>query len=77
VYDLSGARIQRITTPTGSWGNVDVRQAVAIGSRAFELVGAVRAGIRLYAVDPATRQLSLVTETEAAWPTTRRGPLYQ
>lgn len=62
VYDLAGARIQRITTPTGAWGNVDVRQAVTIGGRPLDVVGAVRGGMRFYTVDPATRQLSLVTD---------------
>jgi len=62
AYDLSGARIQRITEPTGSWGNVDVRQAVPIGGRTLDVVGTLRGGMRFYTVNPATRQLSLVTD---------------
>ena len=34
VYDLDGTRIQRITTSTSFWGNVDVRQGVDIDGRA-------------------------------------------
>jgi 3-phytase len=68
VYDLAGDRIQRITTPAGSWGNVDVRQAVTIGGRALDVVGAVRGGMRFYTVDPATRQLSLVTDGTGTLP---------
>lgn len=68
VYDLTGARIQQITTPTGSWGNVDVRQAVTIGGRTLDLVGAVRGGMRFYTVDPASRRLSLVTDGTGTLP---------
>jgi myo-inositol-hexaphosphate 3-phosphohydrolase len=68
VYDLAGTRIQQITTPAGSWGNVDVRQAVTIGGRALDLVGAVRGGMRFYTVDPASRQLSLVTDGTGTLP---------
>jgi myo-inositol-hexaphosphate 3-phosphohydrolase len=68
VYDLAGARIQRLTTPTGSWGNVDVRQRVTIGGSTLDLVGAVRGGMRFYTVDPATRQLSLVTDDTGTLP---------
>jgi myo-inositol-hexaphosphate 3-phosphohydrolase len=68
VYDLTGARIQRITTPTGSWGNVDVRQAVTIGGRTLDVVGAVHGGMRFYTVDPDSRQLSLVTDGTGTLP---------
>jgi myo-inositol-hexaphosphate 3-phosphohydrolase len=68
VYDLAGARIQQITTPSGAWGNVDVRQAVTIGSSTIDLVGAVRGGMRFYTVDPATPQLSLVTDGTGTLP---------
>jgi myo-inositol-hexaphosphate 3-phosphohydrolase len=68
VYDLAGDRIQRIATPAGSWGNVDVRQAVTIGGRALDVVGAVRGGMRFYTVDPASRQLSLVTDGTGTLP---------
>jgi myo-inositol-hexaphosphate 3-phosphohydrolase len=69
VYDLSGARIQRIATPTEFWGNVDVRQQVTIGGRTLDVVGAVHGGMRFYTVDPATRQLSLVTDGTGTLPT--------
>jgi myo-inositol-hexaphosphate 3-phosphohydrolase len=68
VYDLAGARIQQITTPAGSWGNVDVRQAVTVGGSVLDLVGAVRGGMRFYSVDPASRQLSLVTDGTGTLP---------
>jgi myo-inositol-hexaphosphate 3-phosphohydrolase len=68
VYDLAGARVQRITTPSGSWGNVDVRQAVTVGGRTLDLVGAVRGGMRFYTVDPVTRSLRLVTDGTGTLP---------
>jgi 3-phytase len=68
VYDLAGARIQQIITPAGSWGNVDVRQAVTIGGSVLDLVGAVRGGMRFYTVDPASRQLSLTTDGTGTLP---------
>jgi 3-phytase len=68
VYDLTGARIQRITTPTGSWGNVDVRQGVTIGGTALDVVGVVRGGMRFYTVDPASRQLALITDGTGTLP---------
>jgi myo-inositol-hexaphosphate 3-phosphohydrolase len=68
VYDLTGARIQQITAPAGAWGNVDVRQAVTIGGSTLDLVGAVRGGMRFYAVDPASRRLSLVTDDTGTLP---------
>ncbi len=51
VYDLSGARIQRIAE--GFFGNVDVRG---------DLVAVYRLGLRLYRIDPVTRTLSNVTD---------------
>jgi 3-phytase len=69
VYDLSGARIQRITTPAGFWGNVDVRQAVTIGGSALDVVGVVSGGgMRFYTVDSISRQLSLVTDGTGTLP---------
>jgi myo-inositol-hexaphosphate 3-phosphohydrolase len=54
VYDLAGNRIQRITTATRFWGNVDVRG---------NLVAAPNGGgTRVFRVDPATRRLSLATD---------------
>lgn len=68
VYDLAGTRIQQITKPAGTWGNVDVRQAVTIGGRTLDLVGAVRGGMRFYTVDPASRWLSLATDGTGTLP---------
>jgi myo-inositol-hexaphosphate 3-phosphohydrolase len=70
VYDLSGARIQQITTPAGFWGNVDVRQAVTIGGSMLDVVGVVGGGgMRFYTVDPVSRRLSLVTDGTGTLPT--------
>jgi 3-phytase len=60
VYDLNGQRIQRITE--GFFGNVDVRQGVTIGGRRVDLVVVYRKGIRVYTIDPTTRQLSNITD---------------
>jgi myo-inositol-hexaphosphate 3-phosphohydrolase len=60
VYDLSGARIQRIAE--GFFGNVDVRRGVATGTGTIDLVGVYRLGLRFYRIDPATRQLTNVTD---------------
>lgn len=61
VYDLAGNRIQRIT---GSFfGNVDVRTGFRTGTRTVDIVVVSRGGIRIYAIDPATRQLSNITDS--------------
>lgn len=57
VYDLQGTRVQRITTGTKFWGNVDVRQGVTIGSRTLDLVVAYNAGLRTFDVDAVAGQL--------------------
>jgi myo-inositol-hexaphosphate 3-phosphohydrolase len=44
VYDLSGALLQRISSPSGFWGNVDVRQ---------NYVAVAHSGILVYRVNPA------------------------
>ena len=61
VYDLSGARIQRIAE--GFFGNTDVRQGFVTGVGARDLVVTYRLGVRVYTIDPATRQLSNITDT--------------
>src|SRR5215210_6584156 len=53
VYDMAGARIQRITG--GFFGNVDVLQGVSTGRGSADLVVTYRAGLRVFAMDPATR----------------------
>ena len=60
VYDLSGARIQRIAE--GFFGNVDVRRSVPVGSSAVDVVGVYRLGLRFYRIDPATRTLTNITD---------------
>jgi myo-inositol-hexaphosphate 3-phosphohydrolase/alpha-tubulin suppressor-like RCC1 family protein len=62
TYDLSGDRVQRITDPGGTWGNVDVRQDVQLGGVQRDIVAAMNGGIRFYAVDAATRTLSAATD---------------
>ncbi len=54
VYDLSGARVQRIVSSAKFWGNVDVRSAVTIGGFTGDLVTASNGnGIRAYRVNAA------------------------
>jgi len=60
VYDLGGARIQRIAE--GFFGNVDVRRAVPTGRGTVDLVGVYRRGLRFYRIDPATRWLTNLTD---------------
>jgi len=55
TYDMDGYRLQRITTATTFWGNVDVR-----GDYVAAWNGK---GFRVYVVDPATRQLRPATDT--------------
>lgn len=69
VYDLAGDRVQRITSATTFWGNVDVRQDVTVGDRTLDLVMAYNAGIRTFAVDAATHQLVPVGDGSGAIPT--------
>jgi 3-phytase len=66
VYNLSGGLLQRITTDKPFWGNVDVRQAVTIGAAAYDIVAAMNGGLRLYNVDPTTRELVSLTADDAA-----------
>ena len=67
VYGLDGElRIERITTGTTFWGNVDVRQGVIIGvPRDLDLmVATYNGGLRFYVVDPATRRDAEPTATD-------------
>jgi myo-inositol-hexaphosphate 3-phosphohydrolase len=52
TYDMSGQVVQQITTET-FWGNVDVRG---------NYVAVMNKGIRVYTVDPSTRELTPVSE---------------
>jgi 3-phytase len=54
VYDLAGNRVQRITTATTFWGNVDVRGNLVVAFNG--------GGQRVYRVNPATRRLALATD---------------
>jgi 3-phytase len=66
TYDLDGSLVQRITTSTSFWGNVDVKQDVRIGGRSTDVVAAANDGIRLYSVDPRTRRLTPLTADGAS-----------
>ena len=69
VYKVDGSLQQRLTTATSFWGNVDVRQQVAVGGRTLDLVAAYNAGLRLYTVDLATLTLQPVTDGAGVYPT--------
>jgi 3-phytase len=69
VYDLDGSRLQRITTGTSFWGNVDVRQDVTIGSRTLDVVVGYNSGLRTFDVDPDTRRLVAVGDGTGSIPT--------
>lgn len=58
VYDLSGARIQRITAD-GAPNNVDLRPGFSLAGASVGVVATTGGGfLRFYTVDPATRQLT-------------------
>jgi myo-inositol-hexaphosphate 3-phosphohydrolase len=60
VYDLSGARIQRID---GSFGNVDVRQDVPLGTGSIDIAAVTGGGgLKIYAINPSSRLLSNISE---------------
>ena len=59
VYDLSGNRIQRIAV---AHGNVDVRTGFPLASGTVDIAAAASSGIRVYRIDPITRQLTNITE---------------
>ena len=60
VYDLTGERLQRISE--GFFGNVDVQQGFVTGTGTVDLAVTYRAGVRVYRIDPSTRQLSNITD---------------
>jgi myo-inositol-hexaphosphate 3-phosphohydrolase/PKD repeat protein len=60
VYDMAGARVQRITG--GFFGNVDVLQGVRTGRGRADLVVTYRAGLRVFAMNPGTLRLSNITD---------------
>jgi myo-inositol-hexaphosphate 3-phosphohydrolase len=55
VYDLAGARLQRIAGERAN--GVDIRHGVAIGGSTADLVAVGGDRVRFFLVDPATRQL--------------------
>ncbi|MGH9040168.1 MAG: phytase [Acidimicrobiia bacterium] len=59
-YNLDGTRVQRIAE--GFFGNVDVRYGFPLGNTFVDIVVVSRSGVRVYAVDPATRQLTNITD---------------
>ena len=69
VYKIDGSFQQRLTTATSFWGNVDVRQQVAVGGRTLDVVAAYNAGLRLYTVDLATLTLQPVTDGSGVYST--------
>ena len=69
VYKIDGSFQQRLTTASSFWGNVDVRQQVAVDGRTLDVVAAYNAGLRLYTVDPATLTLQPVTDGAGVYPT--------
>jgi myo-inositol-hexaphosphate 3-phosphohydrolase len=69
VYKIDGSLQQQLTTATSFWGNVDVRQQVAVGERTMDVVAAYNAGLRLYTVDLATLTLQSVTDGTGVYPT--------
>ncbi|QKE02609.1 phytase [Nocardioides marmotae] len=65
TYDLDGNLVQRLTDDTAFWGNVDVRQRVAVDGVVRDVVAVAHDGLRLYDVDPATRLLRDTGEDRA------------
>jgi len=63
-YDVGGKLIQRITNPSGFYGNVDVRG---------DYVSVSKSGIRIYTVNSATRKMRLVTDDAGTIATSGEG----
>ncbi len=61
VYTLTGTRIQQFTG--GFFGNVDVRYGVPTANGPVDVAVVYRAGIRVYRIDPVTRQLSNISDS--------------
>ena len=62
VYDLNGTRLQRITDGGAFFGNVDVRTGFPLAGGTVDVAAVSRGGLRLYRIDPASRQLANVTD---------------
>ncbi len=63
VYDMSGALIQRFTG--GFFGNVDTRTAMSTGVGLVDIAVTYRQGIRIFGIDPVSRQLTNITDNAA------------
>ena len=61
VYDMSGALIQRFDG--GFYGNVDTRTGMQTGIGSVDIAVTYRLGIRVFGIDPTTRQLGNITDT--------------
>ena len=61
TYDLSGSLVQRFDG--GFYGNVDTRTAIQTGRGPVDVAVTYRLGIRIYGIDPTTRQLSNITDS--------------
>ena len=59
VYNLAGARVQRIS---GGHGNVDVRTGFPLSGGTVDIAASASSGIRVYRINPATQQLTNITE---------------
>jgi 3-phytase len=68
VYNLDGSRQQRITTSTRYWANVDLRQGVNVAGRDHDVVAVLNGGLRLYTVDPGSRELTSITDGDGVVP---------
>ena len=64
-YDMEGHRIQRISDDRPFWGNVDVRQDVTVAGRTRDVVAVNHKAVQLFAVDPATRLMTSITDGES------------
>ena len=71
VYDMSGALIQRFDG--GFYGNVDTRTGMQTGSGSVDIAVTYRLGIRVFGINPTTRQLANITDgAHRKHPFTRR-----
>ena len=61
TYDLSGSLVQRFDG--GFYGNVDTRTGIQTGRGPVDVAVTYRLGIRIYGIDPTTRQLSNITDS--------------
>ncbi|MGH8991462.1 MAG: phytase [Acidimicrobiia bacterium] len=59
-YNLDGTRVQRIAE--AFFGNVDVRYGFPLGGTLVDIVVVSRSGVRVYAINPATRLLTNITD---------------